>query len=222
MNLKRQTFLLVVEIYQKRKNGLIWKSNTSIIKKELIPYKEVLHDTGAFKSSYLQLSNLCSNFLLKTNSLLSAKSNLSGRSMAYSTSSALDKQTCTDHVDFGKCQDRFGQFSWTKSHSNYLDIKLKVFKRENKNAEIRLRQIFPMGEVDFNQFIRQRKQLVVAADNSLREQNLSPFFQFRLSKDLEEQMKLFHKVVKVVNCPNRRIFVTLLRYKADKPETSYA
>ena len=79
-----------------------------------------------------------------------------------------------------------------------------------------------MGEVDFNQFIRQRNQLVVSADNSLREQNLSPFFQFTLSKDLEEQMKLFHKVVKVVNCPNRRIFVTLLRNKADNPETSYA
>ena len=30
-----------------------------------------------------------------------------------------------------------------------------------------------MGEADFNQFIRQRNQLFVAADNFLREQNLN-------------------------------------------------
>ena len=79
-----------------------------------------------------------------------------------------------------------------------------------------------MGEADFNQFIRQRNQLVVAADNFLREQNLSPVFQSTLSKDMEEQLKLVHKVIVVLECPNRRICVTLLRYKADNPETSYA
>ena len=79
-----------------------------------------------------------------------------------------------------------------------------------------------MGEADFNQFIRQRNQLVVAADNFLREQNLSPVLQCTLSKDMEEQLKLVQKVIDVVDCPNRRIFVTLLRYKVDNPETSYA
>ena len=39
---------------------------------------------------------------------------------------------------------------------------------------------------------------------------------------MEEQLKLFHKVIVVVDCPNRRICVTLLRYKVDNPETSYA
>ena len=87
--------------------------------------------------------------------------------MAYNTTETLDKLTCTDYVDFGKSQDRFGRFSWSKNDSNYLDIKLKVFKREDKNAEFRLRQNFSMGEADFNQFIRQRNQLVVAADNFL-------------------------------------------------------
>ena len=79
-----------------------------------------------------------------------------------------------------------------------------------------------MGEPDFNQFIRQLNQLVVAADNFLREQNLSPVLQSTLSKDMEDQLKLIHKVIDVVDCPNRRICVTLLRYKADNPETSYA
>ena len=80
--------------------------------------------------------------------------------MAYNTTAALDKLNCTDYVDFGKCQDRFGGFSWSKNDSNYLHIKLKVFKREDKNAEFRLRQNLLMGEADFYQFIRQRKQLV--------------------------------------------------------------
>ena len=79
-----------------------------------------------------------------------------------------------------------------------------------------------MGEADFTQFIRQRNQLVVAADNFLREQNLLPVFQSTLSKGMEEQLKLVYKVIDVVDCPNRRICVTLLRYKVDNPETSYA
>ena len=79
-----------------------------------------------------------------------------------------------------------------------------------------------MGEADFNQFIRQRNQLVVAADNFLKEQNLSPVLHSTLSKDIEEQLKLVHKVIDVVDRPNRKICVTLLRYKLDNPETSYA
>ena len=69
----------------------------------------------------------------------------------------------------GLWQDRFGRFSCTKNDSNYLDIKLKVFRRDNKNAEFRLRQNLSMGEADFNQFIRQKNQPVVAADSFLRE-----------------------------------------------------
>ena len=134
----------------------------------------------------------------------------------------MDKLRCTDYVDFGKSSDRFGHFSWTKNDSNYLNIKLKVFKGEDKNAENWLRQNSSMVETDFNQFIRQRNQLVVAADSFLREHNLSPVLQSTLSKDLEEQLKLVHKVIDLVDRPNRKICVTLLRYNVDNPETSYA
>ena len=142
--------------------------------------------------------------------------------MAYNTTASLDKLTCTDYVDFGKSQDRFGRFSLSKNYSNYLDIKLKVFRREDKNAEFRLRQNLSMGEADFNQFIRQRNQMVVAADNFLRQENLSPVLQSTLCKDMEEQLKFVHKVIDVVDRPNRIICVTLLRYKVGNPETSYA
>ena len=81
---------------------------------------------------------------------------------------------------------------------------------------------FSMGEADFNQFIRQENQLVVAADNCLREQNLSPVLQSTLSKDLEEQLNLVHKVIDFVDHPKRTICVTLPRYKVDNPDTSYA
>ena len=52
--------------------------------------------------------------------------------MAYNTTASLDKLTCTDYVDFGKCQDRFGQSFWSKNDSNNLDKKLKVFRKDDK------------------------------------------------------------------------------------------
>ena len=72
--------------------------------------------------------------------------------MAYDTTASLDKLTCTDFVDFGNCQDRCGRIFWSKNDSNYLDFKLKVFKREDKNAEFQMRQKFTLGEADLNQF----------------------------------------------------------------------
>ena len=105
--------------------------------------------------------------------LLTSPNNKNKSENAYNTTATLDKLACTDYVDFGHCQERSGRISWLKKDSNYMDIKLKVFKREDKTAELRLRQNLSMGGADFNQFIRQRNQLVVAADNFLREQNLS-------------------------------------------------
>ena len=56
--------------------------------------------------------------------------------MAYNTTTALDKLTCTDYVDFGNCQNTFGRISWSKGSFEYLDVKLKVFKiDENKEFD---------------------------------------------------------------------------------------
>ena len=89
--------------------------------------------------------------------------------MAYNTTASLDKLTCTDYVDFGKCQDRFGRLSWSKRDSNYLDVKLKVFRKDDKK-DFRLVQKLTMGKTDFNQFMRLRNQLVNAAENFAREE----------------------------------------------------
>ena len=79
-----------------------------------------------------------------------------------------------------------------------------------------------MGDADFNQFMRLRNQLIIAAENFAREENLTPVLIPTMSKDMDEQLKLTHKVVEVVDRANRIICVSLLRYKVDKAGSSYA
>ena len=88
--------------------------------------------------------------------------------MADNTTATLDKLACTDYVDFGKRQDRFGQISWLKTSFHYLDVKLKVLKKD-VNKEIRLAQNLIMGEREreFNQFIWLRNQLVILAKRKI-------------------------------------------------------
>ena len=124
-------------------------------------------------------------------------------------------------MDFGKCQDRFGNFPWSKSDFNYLGVKLKVFKKDDKK-EFRLVENLTMGEADFNQFMRLRNQLVNAAENFAREEKLTPMLIPTMSEDIDEQLNLAHKVVDVVDRANRKICVTLLWYNVDKPESFYA
>ena len=91
--------------------------------------------------------------------------------MAYNTTATLDKLTFTDYVDFGKCQDRFGRISWSKNFFDYLDVKLKVFKRD-ENKQFRLAQNLTRGDADFNKFIRLRSQLVVEVRDFSNEETL--------------------------------------------------
>ena len=112
-------------------------------------------------------------------------------------------------------------FFLSRNDSNYLDVKLKVFKKDD-NKEFRLVQNLTMGEADFNQFMRLKNQLVNASGNFAREENLSPVLIPTMSKDMDEQLKLAHKVVDVVDRANKKICVTLPRYIVDNPENIYA
>ena len=111
--------------------------------------------------------------------------------MAKNTTSSLDKLTCTNYVDFGKWWSRFGWLSRSKNDSNYLDVKLNVFKKDD-SKEFRLVQNLTTGETDFNQVLWFRNQLVIAAENSAREEKLTPVLMPTRSKDLDEQLKLAH------------------------------
>ena len=131
------------------KNLLIWKYHVTRTKKD------------AYISNKMQLQNCSLTFMHKNKSLLSATSILSHSPKAYNATATLNKLTCTEYEDFGKCQDRFGQFFWSKNDSKYLDVKQKVFK-EDDNKEFRLVRNLTMAEADFNQFMRLRNQLVNA------------------------------------------------------------
>ena len=102
---------------------------------------------------------------------------------------------------------------WSKIDSNYLNLKLKVFKKDD-NKELPLVQNLRMGEEYFNPFLRLRNQLVIAIRNFVREENLYSVLITRLSKDMDEQLKLAHKVVDVVDQANRKICVAVQRGQA--------
>ena len=102
-----------------------------------------------------------------------------------------------------------------------MDVKLKVFKKDDKK-EFRLVQKLTMGEAHFNQFMRLRNQRVIAAENFTGDENLFPVLIPTMSKEIAEQLTLARKVVDVVDRANRKIFVTLLQYSVDKPESSNA
>ena len=79
-----------------------------------------------------------------------------------------------------------------------------------------------MGETDFNQFMRLRNQLVLAAENFAREEIFFPVVTSTMSKDMDEQLKLSHELLDVLDRTNRKLSASLLRYSVDKPESSYA
>ena len=81
---------------QKRKNFLLRKNHVTLVRTKAVTF---------ISQIIVQLS------FLKVNSLLSATSILSRSAMAYISTETLDKLACTDYVDFGKSQDRFGRFS---------------------------------------------------------------------------------------------------------------
>ena len=167
MNLKDKILLLFVQTYQerkgvpfmemsrdkdrKRKNLPIWKRHVRMIKED------------AYISKEMQLQNHSFTFFQKNYSLLSATSTLSRSPMAYNTTASLDNVTCTDYVDVDKFENLFGQFSRSKNDSIHVDVKLKVFKKDD-NKEFRLVQNLTIGGADFNQFMQLRNQLVNAAE----------------------------------------------------------
>ena len=91
------------------------------------------------------------------------------------------------------------------------------------NKGFRLAQKLKIGESDFNHFMmRFRNQLVIAAVKFGGEQKLSPIKIPKTSKDMEEHLKMSHRVVDVVDRPNTKTCVTMMPYNVDKPDNSYA
>ena len=79
-----------------------------------------------------------------------------------------------------------------------------------------------MGDGHFKQFMRLRKQLVIAAENFDRVEKLSPVLIPTMSKDMDDQMQLAHWVVDIVDREDRKNCVTLRPFNVNKPESSYS
>ena len=115
----------------------------------------------------------------------------------------------------------FGDVFWSRVDSNYWDRKLKVFKKD-ENQEFSVVQNLTTGETDFIYFVRSRIQLNFAVEKLASEEILSPVVIPTLSKHMEEQPKVAHKVVDDVDRTKKKICVTLLRYGVDKSKGSFA
>ena len=84
--------------------------------------------------------------------------------MACNTTASLDKFTCTEHVEVGKCQDKLDQISWSKDDSYALVEKLKLFKKDEMRDRCMQVKHSIMGGTNFYQFLGLRNQLVLAAE----------------------------------------------------------
>ena len=103
-------------------------------KRKESPHMETSRDNDqnhAYISNKMQLENFSLTLINKNNSLFSATSVLPRSPLAYNTTASLNKLTRTNYVDFGNFQDRFRQFSCSKKYSNYLVVKVKVFKKDD-------------------------------------------------------------------------------------------
>ena len=94
--------------------------------------------------------------------------------------------------------------------------------KKDDNKDFRFVQNLTTGESDLQQFMRLMNQLLIAAENFGGEPSSSPIQLATMSKDMDEQLKLAHRAVDVVDCPKRKMCVTMLRCNVDKPESSYA
>ena len=138
MNLKRQTFnISCTNLAKKERCSIYWKCHVTMIKKgKKIPiwkYHVTMARTKAVTYSSQIIVQLSFS---KINLRFSATSILSRSPMAHNTTENLDRLACTDYVDFGTCQDRFGRISWSKNDSNYLDIKLKIVQERRQKCRI--------------------------------------------------------------------------------------
>ena len=143
--------------------------------------------------------------------------------MIFNIPTALDKTSCTDYVDFGKNADRFGRISWSqieKDNQKYLDIQLKVFRKDDK-GDFRRHQQIKLGVFDFKELLCLRNPIAQAVREFSTDETLKEVVTSPLSKDLDEQLKHVQKAITIVDRPKRKIFATMKKYCMDKPESTY-
>ena len=116
---EKQDTIFFVQTYRKKKEvPYMEMSRDNDQKRKATPYIEISRDNDkkhAYISSEFQLQIHSLTFIPKNKSLLSATSILSRSPMVYSTTVSWENLTCTDYVDFGKCQSDLDDFLGPKS-----------------------------------------------------------------------------------------------------------
>ena len=100
-----------------------------------------------------------------------------------------------------------------------MDVIFKFLKKDD-NKDFWQVQKPAEGESHFNQNMPLRNQLAIAAEIFGGGQKLSLIPIPTKTKDMDEQLKQAHKIVDVLDCPKRKIRVTMLRCNVDKPKRS--
>ena len=105
--------------------------------------------------------------------------------MIFNITSALDKTFCTDYVDLSKNADKFGRISWSqieKDNQKYLDIQLKVFRKDDKE-DFRRHQQIKLGVFDCKQLLCLRNPNAQAVREFSRDETLKKVVNSPLSWD---------------------------------------
>ena len=192
----------------KVKNLLSWKGHVTMAKKD------------AYIVNGLQLQNHSLTFIHKNRSPLSATSILS-RSPCLQHYCLFGQANLYRLCDFWQMSRQTWTIFMVQNWFQLLGCKTQKFQKIWQQR-VHTRSKSYNGRGRFQPVFLLRKQLVVAAENFAREENLSRLLIPLMSKVMDEQLKLAHKIVDVVDWKSRKICVILLPYDEDKPESSYA
>ena len=165
----------------------------------------------SFVSFLFQKENTSSNYNFATSTTKRHSAHISGASMG--------KLACTEYLIFGGSQDRFQKVSSFKNDSNYLDVKLEIFKRDD-NRDFQPAQIFTLVESHSkkisdwgtNWYFQQKRTKKIEKDKLW-----FPIPITTTSLDMEEQLKSVQKIVDYLDRPNRKSCLTQLQYGLEKP-----
>ena len=175
MNLKRQIFVISCTNLPKKERGSLYRNVTGKWPtRNKYPYMEVSRDNGAYKSSKLQLSNHCSTFILKNQ--LASFSYQHSISFTHGLKHSCFLGQANLHRLCGLWQE-FRQI-WTiflvQKWLQLIGSQSKSVQEKRQKCRISTETKPFNGRSRFQPVYSQGDQLVVAADNFVREQNLLP------------------------------------------------
>ena len=138
---KHEKFL---RLHEKNGGRVLWRTISSRAKWEnhcVWKYHATVNKWGTPNLMYaaiwtynviVQVFPLWINYISRNQSTLQA-----GKTTAWKTTASLDQLTCTDNVDFGKCQNRVQNFFWLKNLDTFLRVNFYI-SNEDDNGDFLL------------------------------------------------------------------------------------